>query len=363
MSIHKNKQNNTWYVKYKNKTKRGFKTKYEAQLYQSKLYLSSAENQDISLVSYQNVLDDYLKYFKINNSYGTYCKCKSVLYRFVLPNIKNKMITYFTELDCRQYYDYVNSLSCSTLHKNYILGKYKAIFKHAVKYFNLQKNPSLVLDNFKLTYEEKCNMRNKYTKIWTNEEFTQFIACVNSPVYKSLFITLYYTGMRIGEATALKWSDFYDGSINIDKSLTRKTNKGNYEIKDPKNFSSVRVISLGKNLTEYLESYKVEQTRKSGYNDKWFIFGNITPLSQTSIDRVKDKAIKQANVKRITLHQFRHSHVSNLIANGVNIVAVSKCLGHSDVNMTLKVYTHLLKKSDDELIDYIDNVSQNLLKQ
>ena len=92
-------------------------------------------------------------------------------------------------------------------------------------------------------------------------------------------------------------------------------------------------------------------------------FGRLKPLPQTSIDRVKDNAIKEAKVPRIRIHDFRHSHASNLIANGVNIVAVSKRLGHSDINMTLKIYTHLIQKSDDELVNFINDSSQILLKQ
>ncbi len=61
------------------------------------------------------------------------------------------------------------------------------------------------------------------------------------------------------------------------------------------------------------------------------------------------------------MHDFRHSHASNLIANGMNIVAVSRRLGHSDVNMTLQVYTHLIKRNEDEVTTYISNSSQNLL--
>lgn len=64
--------------------------------------------------------------------------------------------------------------------------------------------------------------------------------------------------------------------------------------------------------------------------------------------------MQKSGVKKIKIHDFRHSHASYLIANGMNIVAVSKRLGHSDVNMTLKVYTHLFKKNDDEITEFLD---------
>ncbi len=91
-----------------------------------------------------------------------------------------------------------------------------------------------------------------------------------------------------------------------------------------------------------------------GFTNEWFMFGRDKPLVLASIDRAKEVAIKKAGVKRIRIHDFRHSHASNLIASGVNIVAVSKRLGHSDVNMTLKVYTHLINDTNQQLIDILD---------
>ena len=79
-------------------------------------------------------------------------------------------------------------------------------------------------------------------------------------------------------------------------------------------------------------------------------------MPRTNIERVKAKAIKESGVKRINIHDLRHSHASNLIASGVNIVAVSKRLGHSDINMTLKTYTHLMNKSEDELLKNLEKI-------
>lgn len=111
-----------------------------------------------------------------------------------------------------------------------------------------------------------------------------------------------------------------------------------------------------------IEKYRQKEKAIPGYKKSWFIFGRIKPFSQTNLDRVKDLAIKKANIKRIRIHDLRHSHASNLIAEGVNIVAVSKRLGHSDISMTLKVYTHLLQKTNDEMIDIVENSSKKLFE-
>lgn len=361
MSVHKNKSNNTWYVKYKNTTKRGFEAKHDAMLYEAKLKLTSGENfQNVYL---HQIADDYLKYYESQVSYGSYNRNKHIIENLIVPNTKNKRMDKITELDCRNFSEFVKTLDYSTKYKNHILNVYKCLFSHAVTFFRLRDNPSNVIKPFKKTYQEKKKKIDKEMCIWTDTEFHAFIKCVDKEMYKQLFVILYFTGLRLGEALALTWNDYRNQSLSITKSLTRKTNKGTYEIKEPKNVSSIRNVKLGKSIDSYLSNYKSKEMENIGFSENWFIFGRTTPLPQTSIDRIKDNAIKKANIKRIRIHDFRHSHASNLIANGTNIVAVSKRLGHSDVNMTLEVYTHLIKKSEDELIDNLEKSSQILLKE
>lgn len=203
---------------------------------------------------------------------------------------------------------------------------------------------------------EKLRRKNRDMNIWTIEEFEKFIRCVQGEAYQAIFMTLFYTGMRKGEALALTWNDLKDHKISIDKSLSRKTDlDSSYEVKEPKTVSSIRDIKINDGLYEYLLSYKEKQMNKAGFSEDWYMFGTEVPLVENTLTRVKDRAIDKAVVKRIHIHDFRHSHASNLIADGMNIVAVSKRLGHSNVAMTLEIYTHLLQKNDDELIKNLES--------
>ena len=366
MSIHKDKRNNTWYVKYKNSTKRGFKTKTEAKQYEAKLKLSLIHNADCINVYFHDVASDYVKYQyeryqNKNISYGTYLKIKNVIETIIIPHTDNQVMNKLSELHCRKFSEIISSLDYSTVHKNYVLNVYKAIFKRGIQYYKLSHNPSIIIEPLKKSFEEKMNKKAKEKNVWTMEEFEKFISCVDKEIYKQLFIVLYYTGLRIGEALALQWSDFENNELHITKAITRKTESGKYELKETKNISSIRDVDVGKVLGDYLRTFKAHEMKHIGFREDWFIFGRTQHLPQTSIDRVKDTAIKKAGVKRIRLHDFRHSHASNLIANGINIVAVSRRLGHSDINITLSVYTHLLKKNELELTHFIDNSSQHLL--
>ncbi len=128
-------------------------------------------------------------------------------------------------------------------------------------------------------------------------------------------------------------------------------------MKPPKTASSVRKIKLDK--------YTLEMLKPLLTKDGDYLFGDYEPLGISTIQRAFDKAITAANadghpLKKIRIHDLRHSHATILINNGVNIVAVSKRLGHSDINMTLKVYTHLLEKNADELVDKLEKLKESV---
>lgn len=362
MSVHKysTAKGDKWYVKYGNHTKRGFKLKHDAMEYEAKLRLQnpSCDNPLYFFV----VINEYLNSERKRLSYGTYIKKEAVCKKIFFIKLKNKDMRKMSELDCKEFKELINESNYSTRHKNYILNLYKEIFRYAKIYFKLKNDPTYVLINFKKSYEEKLKDRQKETNIWTEDELLKFLKCVNKPTYKALFLTLYYTGLRLGEALALNWNDFSGNTLSISKSLTRKSENHTYEIKEPKNMYSIRTILIGDNLSKYLNQYKETQMKVSGFNNQWFIFGNVNPLPYTSISRIKDKAIKEAHVKNIRIHDFRHSHASLLISKGLNIVAISRRLGHSDVNTTLKIYTHLLQENEKQLVSYLDKSSQKILK-
>ena len=214
---------------------------------------------------------------------------------------------------------------------------------------------------FKKDFDEKIKRKKREEQVWDYEEFKQFIVCVDEERYKILFIVLFFTGLRLGEALSLTWLDLKDHKLSITKSVSKIAENATYEVKDAKNVSSIRDVSLNNSLYSLLLDYKKRESAKEVFSDSWFIFQGEKPLSRTSITRKKDEAVERSGVKRITIHQFRHSHATNLINDGVNVVAVSRRLGHCDITMTLKVYTHLFQKIDVELIENLEESSKNLL--
>ena len=175
---------------------------------------------------------------------------------------------------------------------------------------------------------------------FTLEEFQQFLSVINDDIWKTLFQVLFYCGLRQGELQALNWNDidFTKDTISINKTLTTKLKGQKYTIFPPKTKSSYRIIPMIKMLRA--ELYNLYNTYKilNGFNNEWFVFGGVNPIPETTIQKHKNKYCELSNVKRIRIHDFRHSCASLLISKNADPVLVAKYLGHSDVSMTLNRY-------------------------
>ncbi len=196
---------------------------------------------------------------------------------------------------------------------------------------------------------------NELENFYTLEEFNRFISYAD-PEWTDLFNFLYYTGCRCGEMMAATWKDYDGKSININKSLTRKTKTGTYLIKSVKTTSSSRIIDLSNNLIQILNKRKEYEKQKECFDDGWFIFGGISPISETSMRRKADAAMIDAELKHITIHGFRHSHASLLINGGMNIKLISERLGHASVTETLDTYTHMFPEQRDVCVAYLNSL-------
>ena len=214
----------------------------------------------------------------------------------------------------------------------------KLFFQYCSKYYNFDYSIFNDVPKFSLKIEK--NNKDFYTL----NEFKKFIKCVDNNVYKQFFNLMFFTGTRPGEAMALKFSDLQGDFIVINKTIDEH---GKREVGTPKTLSSIRSIRIDSKLKRDLCSlydYYVELYRDNTFD--CFIFGGKKPLSPTTINRYKLKACNIANIRPITLHQFRHSHATLLFNNGVNIHVIKSRLGHSKVSTTLDIYTYsnLLQK-------------------
>ena len=112
-------------------------------------------------------------------------------------------------------------------------------------------------------------------------------------------------------------------------------------------------------LTNDLKMMKYEAEKSPGFNDNYFVAGDLFPTCSNTLTHHKNMNCKLANAKQIRLHDFRHSCASLLVNKGANVQVVAKYLGHTKVEETLKTYSHLFTSTLDEVIAVIDNLDNN----
>lgn len=228
-----------------------------------------------------------------------------------------------------------------------IRSSLSSILNYAERYYDIP-SPIKRVDKMR-NMEPKAEMQ-----FWTPDEFAAFLSEVKTQLWQVYFLTLYITGARRGEIEALGWNDVdtVKGTITISKSITHKTSGHAWEITTPKNASSNRTVDLPSWLCLELDKWREEQkeiarSKNLSPLDLRFVFGGERPVARTSADRIFNAAISASNVKKIRIHDLRHSCASLLISGSpdkgrVSIVGISRRLGHSNIEQTLNTYAHMM---------------------
>ena len=354
MPVYKDKKRNTWYVstyvEYRDGTrkrvmKRGFKTKREATRYENNLltesWVNTSENPPVN-----DVLNEYMEHQSKRVKSSTYNKLEGIMRLYIRPRFENLKIKEISNKHiATMHNELLENLSVSTV---------KAVHKDLSAFLNYCKRMQYINVN---TAQEVGNVKAKEERsidYWTLEEFKTFLKVVKCDKYRAFFMLMFYSGMRIGEALALTWKDidFINNAVNIDKRYYKT------EIGTPKNESSIRVVKLPQHTINQLSKLKLKTNPKLDY----VIFGKrYKPHNQSSVHQRFYKYLDEfivdgkQTLKRIRIHDLRHSHVSYLINNGINIQVISKRLGHNKVSTTLDIYAHLYPNKEDEAVSLMDD--------
>lgn len=365
MSIYKGtptKDGRQWYFR---KSKNGvqfnskkYLTKEECLKAESKFILKNDspinKRFDIIADAYFEDLSNYRK----TSTIETY---KQAYNNHIYPFFKSSYINNINTQEIRNWGEMIQKKGYNVVYLNKIYSLLKNIFDFAIKKYDLKYNP-VVIGRFKEKKEIKPD--DKKIRYITKEEFDKFISVVDEDIWHCFFITLYYTGARKGELLALTWKDvdFNKHQISINKTLNTKI-KGRIDITPTKNYLN-RVIKMSKTLEQVLYSYKLKQQKYTDYKESWFVFNGSTYLPLTTIDRYKHKYFLKSGVKEITIHEFRHSHISLLINEYIKsgqtdttkfFIMMSNRMGHS-IEVMQKTYMHLFPSVQDEIIDLLDNL-------
>ena len=352
MAAFKNKENGTWYVQFRytdwkgerqQKLKRGFATKKEAQAWEREFLME--KQADINM-SFESFVGLYEKDIKPKIKLNTWITKESIIKQKILPYFQKRKLSEITAKDIIDWQNEIRELTdCHgrPLSKTYLKtvhNQLSAIFNHAIRYYGLQINPAQKAGNMGM--EEKKEML-----FWTKDEYTKFSeAMMDKPISYYAFEMLYWCGIREGELLALTPADFnFDrGTVSINKSYQR-INKQDV-ITTPKTPKSIRVIQLPKFLCDEMQDYfKMFYSLDSD--------SRIFPISKNYLHREMARGSKATGVKRIRIHDLRHSHVSLLIDMGFTALAIADRVGHESIDITFR-YAHLFPTRQIEMADKLD---------
>ena len=214
-----------------------------------------------------------------------------------------------------------------------------AIFSHAVRYYGLKSNPCAKTTRM-------GSSKGGEMLFWTREEYLRFADAVSDkPESYYAFEVLYRCGLRLGELLALTPGDFdfSRSELKVTKSYQRL--HGRDVVTPPKTPKSVRTIVMPKFLTDELEQWV--GSLPIGEDERIFTF------TKAKLHHELDRSCKISHVKRIRIHDLRHSHVSLLIEMGFSAVAIAERLGHESSDVTFR-YAHLFPDKQGEMARALD---------
>lgn len=347
MAAFKNEDNGTWYAMFrytdwkgerKQKCKRGFSTKREALEWEQEFLRQKRADVDMTFESFVTL---YEKDIKPRLKENTWLTKESIIQKKILPYFGQRKLSEITAKDVIAWQNEIRSqkdkngrLLSSTYLKT-IHNQLSAIFNHAVRYYDLRLNPAAKAGN--MGTEERKEML-----FWTKEEYQKFSdAMMDKPMSYYAFEMLYWCGIREGELLALTSEDFdfVKETVSINKSYQRL--RGRDVVTTPKTKKSNRIIKLPQFLSSEMQEYlKMLYGAKPDHR--------IFPVTKHYLKHEMERGCKATGVKRIRIHDIRHSHVSLLIDMGFTALAIADRVGHESIDITYR-YAHLFPSRQTEM--------------
>ena len=346
-----NKMNNgKWYCSFyytnwqgnrKRKKKEGFATQREAKAWESDFINRMTANCSMT---FKNLVQLYLEDSATRLKPTTVQQKTYTINNRIAPYFNDTPISDITPAMVRNWQnELINSCIAPTT-QHTINGILSAIFNFAVKYYNLPFNPVSRVGSIGKT-------KGTSMDFWTLEEYKHFISCEDRPEYKIIYELLFYTGLRFGEMFALTMNDIdtENGVLTVNKN--KVCVNGEYITQTPKTRKSTRKITIPRFLvndlidyTQHLYGYEPEQNM--------FFFG--PKQLSNELTRVSELS----GIKRIRIHDLRHSHASLLIHMNFSPTLIADRLGHENVTTTLNTYGHLYPSRQSEVAEKLELLQQ-----
>ena len=348
MKAEKDKKTGKWLIQYRytdwqgkrrKSTKRGFATKREAEEWLRNFLITQKADFDMKFEDFWKM---YCADMETRLREHIMRTKKYIVELKILPYFGDKRVNAITAADIRQWQNELIKMGYSPTYLKTINNQLSAIFNYAVRYYDLKSNPCAKAGSMGKSKAEEMDF-------WTGEEFRKFIDSVmNKRLSYMAFMILYWTGMRLGELLALnpKDVDLEKRTISITKSYQRLGKKD--VITPPKTSKSKRVITIPEFLAADIKDY-MDNLYDLQEDDRLF------PITKYYLEHEMQRGIKESGVKRIRVHDLRHSHASMLIELGFSPLEIANRLGHEKVETTLNTYAHLYPNKQTKLAERLDS--------
>ena len=352
MAVYKESGTNTWRVIYrytdwtgerKQSSKRGFATKRDALAWEREQLRKTQSDLDMTFEAFFEL---YSRDMKPRLRQSTWETKEHIIRKRLLPYFGNKRVSEISAKDIIQWQNEMitwrtkDGKPYSATYLKTMHNQISAIFNHAVRFYELKANPAAKAGSV-------GKKEAKEMLFWTKDEYVLFAdAMMDKPLSFYAFEMLYWSGIRMGELLALTPADFdFDkGTVSISKSYQRIGRED--IITEPKTPKSNRVIKMPEFLCLEIQEY-LRTLYGCDADDRMF------PITKSYLHKEMDRGSKQSGVKRIRVHDVRHSHVSLLIEMGFSAVAIADRVGHESIDITYR-YAHLFPSKQIEIADKLN---------
>ncbi|MDZ5584479.1 site-specific integrase [Enterococcus cecorum] len=346
-------------------TRRGFKTEREAKKAYKQLLIDYEENgglnskPTINIKTFEELYNLWLESYQTTVKESTFIDTKRKFRLHILPKFGNMKLS---KISIAQAQKAVNEWSKKLDSFDKLNSYCSRLMKYAISLELVDKNP------FEYVIKPKSKDKDDKIKFYTKEELQTILNYLESRThsedelqrhqeffYYCLVRLLAFSGLRINEALALEWSDidFNACTLSVSKTLS-KTEKG-FKPSTPKTKASVRTIPLDTKTMQVLKAWRTI------HKELLFMNGKRSEVVFCDMDGVQliyngywyqlTNRMKDIHTPLLNFHAFRHTHASLLFASGVSMKEVQTRLGHSSIQLTMDIYTHLLPDQQTKTIE------------
>lgn len=357
MPAYKEKKSAKWFCKFRSYefdgtmkyiTKRGFSTKHEAQEYETQYLLKKKGSPSMRFKDFTAL---YLEDMKPRVKESTYETKMNIIHHQIDPFFENMNIEDVATVHVMRWQNsiisYTNPRTGKPYTKSYLKtvhNQLSTIFNYGIRYYGLHDNPAAKVGNMGNDKEVSINF-------WTTAEYKRFASeMMAEPLAYYCFEMLYWTGIREGEMLALTLSDidFEKKTVSITKTFHHIN--GHDLVTSPKTAKSNREVDLPDELCNELHDY-VDMCYSLSPTERLF------PVTKTFLYNKIKSGAEKAGLKKIRVHDLRHSHISMLINMGFSAVAIADRVGHESITITYR-YAHMFESAKTEISNSLEKAME-----